>query len=748
MNSPDLPAQFARTHRYAFGVPRGLTVSRDGTRVLFTRSTAGDDPVSRLWLYEVGAAAGEGAEGRSGGERMLVDPLALGAAGPVPEAERVRRERAREASQGVVSFAADDHARVVAFAVSGALWTVRTDGGAPRRIATPGPVVDPRPSPDGSLVAYVTGGALRVVGADGTGDRALAEPEDDEVTYGLADHVAAESMDRHRAFWWSPDGDALLVTRVDTARVRRWWLSDPAHPERPPRSVPYPAAGTDNAETTLHLLRTDGSRVAVRTPSKASEHASARAPEHASEPSEHTRKHASARSRNDDGPAWTDAAFDYVLRASWDAHGPLITLQTRDQRTARVLAVDPESGECRLVDERHESPWLDLVPGTPARLANGTPVLHRLVDPDTAGLRAGGTETPPGLHVRGVLATVGERVWVTASDAPTEVHVWSFPVAGEPDGPVRTAAPVRLSRGPGVHTAAIGGDTVVLDSRTPDGHTVTVLRGGRPVGRIAVLSEEPVVRPDPRHLTLGEREVRGMLFLPSWHERGSGKLPVLLCPYSGPSVQLVVHARAWWTVVAQWFAEQGFAVLIADGRGTPGRGRGWEHEVYGDQLTPVLDDQVDAVRAAAEVFPELDLGRVGIRGWSFGGYLAAGAVLRRPDVFHAAVAGAAPSDLRLYDTHWKERFLGHPDVQPAHYERCSLVAHAHRLSRPLMLVHGLSDDNVLPVHTLRLSSALLAAGRPHTVLPLPGASHLVAQKDVAANLLNLELDFLKKSLNA
>lgn len=731
MNSPDLPSQFARTHRYAFGVPRGFTVSRDGARVLFVRSTAGDDPVSRLWLYEVGAEAGEEGEGVSGGEgvtgaeRMLADPLALGASGPVPEAERVRRERAREASQGVVSFATDDYARVVAFAVSGTLWTVRTDGGAPRRISTPGPVVDPRPSPDGSLIAYVSRGALRVVGADGTGDRALAEPEGEEVTYGLADHVAAESMDRHRAFWWSPDGDALLVARVDTARVQRWWLSDPERPEQPPRSVPYPAAGTDNAETTLHILRTDGSRVAVRTPSKASE-----------------------RTRDGDGPTWTDTVFDYVLRASWDAHGPLVTLQTRDQRTACVLAVDPKSGECGPVDEQHESPWLDLVPGTPTRLANGTPLLHRLVDPDTAGLRAGSTQTPPGLQVRGVLAVTGDRVWLTASDEPTEVHVWSWAVTGAADGPVRTAAPVRLSQGPGVHTAAVGGDTVVLDSRTPDGHSVTVLRDGRPVGRITVLSEEPVVSPEPRHLTLGERAVHGMLFLPSWHEEGSGKLPVLLCPYAGPTVQLVTHARAWWTVVAQWFAEQGFAVLVADGRGTPGRGRAWEHEVYGDQLTPALDDQVDAVRAAAELVPDLDLERVGIRGWSFGGYLAAGAVLHRPDVFHAAVAGAAPSDMRLYDTHWKERFLGHPDVQPAHYERCSLVAHAHRLSRPLMLVHGLSDDNVLPVHTLRLSSALLAAGRPHTVLPLPGASHMVAREDVAANLLNLELDFLKKSLNA
>ncbi|MFD9907269.1 prolyl oligopeptidase family serine peptidase [Streptomyces sp. NPDC059063] len=738
MDSSDLPAQFARTRRFALGVPSGFTVSRDGAHVLFVRSTAGDDPVSRLWSYEV--ATGE--------ERMLVDPLALGASGPVPEAERVRRERAREASQGVVAYATDAHARVVALAVNGALWTVRTDGGAPRRIDTAGPVVDPRPSPDGSLVAYVTGGALRVVGADGTGDRALAEPESDTVTYGLADHVAAESMHRHRGFWWSPDGDALLVARVDTARVRRWWLSDPAHPERAPRAVAYPAAGTENAETTLHIVAADGTRrVAVRTPEKAAHHPEdLEAAHHPGGPeAAHHPGVLEGEGHHSEGE-WTDARFDYVPTAAWDVHGPLVTLQTRDQRTLYVVEVDPETGESHVARRQHDSPWLPLVPGTPARLECGRPVLHCPVDHDTRGLSAGTAKTPSGLQVREVIGIVGERVWFTASHEPMETHVWSLSPLDEEDEP--GSGLCRISAAPGVHTAAVGGATVVLDSSTPEGRTVSVLHAGRPVGSIAVLSEEPVVTPRPRHLTLGERELRSSLFLPSWHEDGSARLPVLLCPYAGPGIQLVVHARAWWAVVAQWFAEQGFAVLITDGRGTPGRGRRWEQAVYGDQLTPVLDDQVDALHAAAEAHADLDLERVGIRGWSFGGYLAAGAVLHRPDVFHAAVAGAAPTDLRLYDTHWKERFLGHPDVQPQHYERCSLIAHAHRLSRPLMLVHGLSDDNVLPVHMLRFSAALLAAGRPHTVLPLPGASHLVAQGDIAANLLRLELDFLKKSLKA
>jgi dipeptidyl-peptidase-4 len=170
--------------------------------------------------------------------------------------------------------------------------------------------------------------------------------------------------------------------------------------------------------------------------------------------------------------------------------------------------------------------------------------------------------------------------------------------------------------------------------------------------------------------------------------------------------------------------------------------------VAGDLASPALEDQVEAVQAAAEQCGDLDLSRVGIRGWSFGGYLAALAVLRRPDVFHAAIAGAPVTDWRLYDTHYTERYLGQPDESPEVYERSSLLADAARLSRPLMIIHGLADDNVVVAHSLRLSSALLAAGRPHTVLPLTGVTHMASQEEVAENLLLLQVDFLRDALAA
>ncbi|MEE1755502.1 S9 family peptidase [Streptomyces sp. SP18CS02] len=716
VRSPDLPRQFARTHRFALGVPGRFTVSPDGERVLYVRTGAGTDGVGRLWIHEDGA------------ERVLADPDALGrrseGAGDdgvaedegVPEEERIRRERARTTASGVVDYATDRHARVAVFTLGGCLWTVRTDGTVPRRIPTAGPAVDPRPSPDGSLVAYVTGGTLRVVRMDGTRDRPLAAPEGPDVTYGLSDHVSAESIGRLRGHWWSPDGDALLVARVDQARVARWYLTDPADPAKPPRAIRYPAAGTANPEVSLHILRLDGRRIAVRLPERA------------------------AADRHPPGE-WTDPRYEYVTAAGWDRHGPFAQVQTRDQRTAALLAVDPDGGGTRPLHEETDPAWVALVPGTPGRTGGGTPVLAHLEDGDTRGLRIGGPEggvaTPAGLHVRAVVGTAGERVVFTASEDPTETHVWSY----APEEGFR-----RVSREPGVHTAAVGGDTLVLASRTARGRSVTVLRGAEPVGTIAVLAERPVVTPRPVPLSLGERELRSHLHLPSWHRPGDGRLPVLLSPYGGYGTQLAVRAPGWWSAVAQWFAEQGFAVLITDGRGTPGRGRAWETAIHGDRLTAPLDDQVDALRAAEGRYPQLDLDRVAIRGWSYGGYLAVGAVLHRPEVFRAAVAGGAPTDRRLYDTHWEERFLGHPGVHPDRYERSSLVPYAHRLTRPLMLMHGLADDNVVAAHTLRFSTALLAAGRPHTVLPLPGATHMVTRADVASNQLLLELDFLKRAL--
>ncbi|WP_433497940.1 prolyl oligopeptidase family serine peptidase [Sphaerimonospora sp. CA-214678] len=682
------PRLQARTRRFTLGVPRGFTISPQGDRVIFLRTRSGIDAVTCLWEFDVA----------TGTERLVVDPLALGAADEdLPPEERARRERSRESAGGVVGYSTDREVRVAVFALSGELHLVDLASGVTRRLETPGPVIDPRLAPDGTKVAYVTGGALRVQDLSTGTDTALATPEQDEVSYGLAEFVAAEEMERMRGYWWSPSGDRLLVARVDDSPVALWHIADPANPGRPAVPQRYPAAGTANAEVSLFVIGLDGSRVPVPYDQ------------------------------------------EYLVTAIWDVYGPAIVTLSRDQRRMRLLSVDPSTGATERLREDTDPAWVDIVTGVPARLSDGT--LVWVTDADGGRRLIIGSEpvTPPSLQVRAVLDVDGDTVLFQASGEPTEIHLWTYA-----NGAI---SPVVME--PGVYGGRrAGGVTVVTgQSLETEGTSIAVIRPGGTApaggGSIRSVAERPPLEPRVSFVRAGSRDLSTAILFPSWHVPGSGRLPVLMDPYGGPHAQRVLAARRMF-LEPQWWAEQGFAVIVADGRGTPGRGPAFEREVRHD-FTLTLDDQVDALQGvAAQHADDLDLSRVAIRGWSFGGYLAALAVLRRPDVFHAAVAGAPVTDWRLYDTCYTERYLGHPDE--GHYEGSSLLADAEKLDRPLLLVHGLADDNVVAAHTLRLSSALLAAGRPHTVLPLSGVTHMTPQEVVAENLLLLQLDFLKKSL--
>jgi dipeptidyl-peptidase-4 len=350
----------------------------------------------------------------------------------------------------------------------------------------------------------------------------------------------------------------------------------------------------------------------------------------------------------------------------------------------------------------------------------------------------GQIRSPAGLHIDAVLAARSDDIVVQASAAdPTATVVWSVPLDA--------GAPQPLSALTGVHQAAVGGDTIVLHSQHATDTAIDVVVH-RPSAPPTALAESPVelpVTPRPILATLSAAKLRAALLLPTWYR--SGALPVLLDPYGGPHARRVRQAARGY-LVSQWFAEAGLAVLVIDGRGTPGRGLAWEHAVAGDLATGPLDDQVHGLQAAAAHWPMLDLSRVAIRGWSFGGFLAALAVLRRPDVFHAAIAGAPVTDWRLYDTHYTERYLGDPDHEPAAYKHSSLLADAPHLRRPLMLLHGLADDNVVAAHTVRLSQELLRAGRPHTVLPLPNMTHVTRDPLRESRLLTLQLQFVRDAL--
>ncbi|NUR67889.1 MAG: S9 family peptidase [Streptomyces sp.] len=698
--SDSFPRRHARTQRFTLGAPRAFTVAPDGSRVVFLRSSSGTDRASSLWVLDPA----------DGGERVAADPRALlgGSTENLSPQERARRERSREGGAGIVGYATDAAVELASFALSGRLFTAELRAGTARELRVPGPVIDPRPSPDGRFVAYVAQGALRVVGAEGEGDRVLAEPESDHVTYGLAEFIAAEEMGRSRGFWWSPEADRLLVARADDTPVGRWWISDPAHPERDPQHVAYPKAGTANAEVRLFVVGLDGARTEV---------------------------------------SWDRARYPYLAHVHWSAAGaPLLLVQARDQRSQLFLAVDPASGTTRMVHADEDPTWLDLFPGVPCWSPSGR--LVRIADEGGARVLAVGDRplTGPQLHVRAVLDVSDDDVLVSASAgeraaAPEtgEVHVYR----------VNELGVERVSQEPGVHSAVRAGSVGVLVSAVPGraGSVAQVLRDGKPTATITSYAQDPGMSPRMTLTEGGARRIPCAVLLPRDHQ-GDERLPVLLDPYGGPHGPRVLAAHNA-HLTSQWFADQGFAVVVADGRGTPGRSPAWEKAIR-DDFTVSLDDQVEALHELAERYP-LDLDRVAIRGWSYGGWLAGLAVLRRPDVFHAGIAGAPVTDWRLYDTHYTERYLGDPGTAPEVYAKSSLVtdeglsapAEPHR---PLMIVHGTADDNVVFAHALRLSSALLAAGRPHEVLPLSGVTHMTPQEEVAENLLLLQVDFLRRSL--
>jgi dipeptidyl-peptidase 4 len=683
------PAQSARTGRFTLGLPRAFTLSPDGRRVLFLRTRGPEDRTGCLWSLDL----------NDGQETLLVAPENLGDDRAVPEAELIRRERSRERTAGIVAYSTDRVVRRVAFAVNGDLYQLDLDSPdrRPETVPTAGPVVDPRIDPTGRQVAYVAGRALHVVDLADGNDHPLAVDPDPEVGWGLPEHVAAESMHRTRGHWWSPDGTRLLAARVDRTPMQRWWIADPANPGRPPREIAYPAAGTPNAIVTLHAFDLSGGSVELR---------------------------------------WDRTAYEYLTSAAWDSHGPLIGVQSRDQRTLQVLAADPDTGETHLVHERRDPAWVELIAGTPARTASGQ-LVHTEDAGETRRLLVGGQAvTPDGLQVRSVLDVSGEAVLFEANDEPTECHLWLYDETG-----LR-----QLSEGAGIHTGSRVPGALLMVSNTESGRSFITRRDGRPDQAIKALNAKPVLTPRITWLQAGELQLRTALLLPSWHQPGDAPLPVLMSPYGGPAGQLAVRVTGAWFATAQWYAEAGFAVIIADGRGTPGRGPAWEKTVHLDTLTAPLEDQVTALHSVAEQTGALDLTKVAMNGWSYGGMLAAAAVLRRPDVFHAAIAGAPPSDPRLYDTHWRERFLGHPDENPEAYDRSSLLTYAADLRRPLLLVHGLADDNVVAAHTLRLSAALLAAGRQHQVLPLSGATHMPTDAATLEGLMLHELRFLKEAL--
>lgn len=775
------PRLRARTLRFGCGAPRSAQTVGDGSRALFLRSDGPEDLVTALWLSWFD-------ESGEHHETKLADPRELlGATADsedVPAEEKARRERAREGGTGIVGYSSDDDGNRIVFTINGRLFLTNIDWndetGAPephtRELAgewldeDPAmytPVLNPRIAPDGEHVLYTTGSYLMLVDIGGElGDRITAvygvsvededgNPAENTWKIGLAEFVAGEEMDRYDGFWWAPDSRHVLFESFDTADEPTWYISDPADPENPAAGRRYPRALTRNADVylTVIALAFDGDG-----------------------------RYAGITGNAD--VDWDREAYEYVAAVNWRrGHDPLVLVQNRRQTRDQVLEVAVAAdgaalGATRVLEEHANDQWIDLIHGTPTYTPDG-----RLVCPlndmaaDTNRLTVDGRPfTPAGWNVRSVLDVTDDDVlavvqcapeiasevpdaW-TGSDADSDAEslfgghdARSFDVVSiDYNG---TITPVTTD--PGQWTASRGERGIVVsgrDMRSARAQMRHIL--GEQSATISSTAAEPGFAPNVTFTRLGEHQLYTAIIAPSPSSpyAHSDKLPVLMKPYGGPGFQQVVASQSFYWE-GQWWADQGFLVVTADGRGTTGRGPAWDREIFENMKGVTLADQIEAVNALPEAVSRLnadgrrpgvpapDLDKVCMIGWSYGGFLSALAVLDAPDVFKAACAGAPPTDWTLYDTHYTERYLGlDPDV----YRRNGIVQDAPGLVRPLMLIHGFADDNVTIAHSLRLSQALMAAGRPHTFLPLTGITHMTNDETVAENLLTLQRDFLRDAL--
>jgi len=684
--------QYASTYHFALGKPTAIRVTPEGDAVLFLRSGP------RSFVQDL--ISFDTATGR---ERVLLSAADLlrGGQERLSAEERARRERMRQAAHGIVAYQLSEDGRRILVPLGGRVFVAeRRPGGTPGAVVEltreGGEALDPQLSPDGTRAAWVRDGELVVadVAATGGRERRLTQGASDTLTHGVAEFVAQEEMDRFSGFWWSPDGRSIACETANLSRVEMLHIADPMHPEREPQAWRYPRAGTPNADVRLEILPVaGGAGVTV---------------------------------------SWDHARYPYLATVRWEKRAPLtILVQNRRQNEEALLAVDESTGRTTTLLIERDAAWLNLDQAMPMWLADGSAFLWTTERGGTWQLELHARDgrllrvlTRPGFGLRRVvhLDADGRTAWVQAGPDPTQRALWRVPLDGRGD-------PELIADEPGLNDAVFGrGELsyVVLHEGPREGPVQTVRRrDGSVIGALRSLAEAPRIATHPVFVNVGDhgpggpRGYAAVIVTPRDFVT-SRKWPVIVHVYGGPLSQMVLQSRDRY-LLDQWIADHGFVVVSFDGRGTPGRGRAWERAIRGDLIAIPLEDQVAALNALGRSFPGLDLGRVGIFGWSFGGYVSAMAAMRRPDVFRAAVAGAPVADWHDYDTHYTERYLDLPAQNPRGYAAGSVLTWAKHLERPLLVIHGTADDNVYFLHSLELCDALFHAARSSSSCRSPGS---------------------------
>jgi dipeptidyl-peptidase-4 len=709
--------------------PQSLSFTPDGAEIVYLRSPE-RDLVRQLYAYDLIAKR----------ERLLFTPPGGGATEDnLSLAEKLQRERQRQRELGVTSYAWAEKGDTLLVPLTGKIYVKTPEDAAPRLLVDPGPggpVLDPRLSPDGRHVASVHDAELYVVPVAGGAPRQLTSgARGTGKTHGLAEYIAAEEMDRDHGFWWSPDGQWIAFTEVDETHIPVYRLvhqGKDAVGDDAQEDHRYPFAGTPNARVHLGVVPAAGGK-----------------------------------------PVWVALEdFEYLARVGWLKDGALVAqTQDRAQKRLRLLRASPKTGDTSRLLEETQEPWINLHSDLRS-LGPGADGLSPFVwSSERSGFRHLELRAGDGALIRELTSGTwpvdkvvevdedrGLVYFLGWRERPTEQHLFSVPLAG---GEIK-----QLTREPGVHGVVFDRqkrrfiDVHHSAARPP---SVTV-RSAEDGAEIAALPEQDdprlaldlpppefvsfknrhgdtlwaaIYRPDPEAMRVGARGAP---------TRATAPYPTMVAIYGGPHAQRV--ADAWTTTVdmrAQALRSRGYLVLKVDNRGSARRGLAFEGAIHRDLGRVELEDQVDGVRHFAAL-GLIDPDRVGIYGWSYGGYLSAMAMVRHPDVFRLAVAGAPVTHWDGYDTHYTERYMGTPADNPDGYRESSVMAHAGQLRGALMLVHGLIDENVHFRHTSRLIGALIRARKAYELLLFPDERHMPRGLEDRVHMEEQILAFMQKHL--
>ncbi len=694
---------------------RGVKISPDGKLIAYLRARDDDKDRFDLWAYDVAAAK----------HRQLVDSRVLaGADRGLSEEEEARRERQRtSALSGIIEYSFAPNSRLLLIPLNGDLYVYdlgRKPAEAVRRLTeTAGYETDARFSPRSRYVSFVRDQNLYVIDLGNGIERAITTEGGGTVSYGMAEFVAQEEMDRDTGYWWSPDEQRIALARVDESAVTEVERFEIQATGATVVRQRYPSTGGTNARVDLFVAELGSER----------------------------------RVQLDLGPE----RDIYLPRVNWfpDSRGIAVQRQSRDQKTLDLLRFDARSGRGRVLLTEQSPHWVPLhheltfLEGSPrfiwASSRDGYQHLYLYEnDGKLVGRITGGEYMVVGDRSEAAIRAVDERagrVYFMANlPSPVERQLYWAPLrgAGKDEG---KSAPHRVTSGAGWHTVTMSGDArVFVDtySNVDTPMSVTLRRSnGAPITALlpnALDSSHPYAPYLDAHvsaefgtLKAADGQLLQYKILKPRSLTPGVKLPVLIDVYGGPGVQRVMNS--WGNLFHQYLVQHGYVVFALDNRGSGMRGTKFE-TALGSRMGGVeVEDQVRGVEFLRSL-PFVDASRIGIFGWSYGGYMTLMCLMQRPDAFAAGVAGAPVTDWALYDTHYTERYLSTPQLNAAGYAASNVLTYARDLRRPLLLVHGMADDNVLFAHSTALMKTLQDLQKPFDLMTYPGGKHGVIRQSV------------------